>query len=93
MALHMQLMVGRDAIGLLVIQREAPVNPRPDVDAVCTYRWSVELHNHVARSLPGEPVEHRYGDSPWVLVAKVLAAAGYHPGCVPAGASVEEERG
>lgn len=71
MALHADVGVNGRSIGDVYIQRTAPLHPRPET--VCTYRWEVRHGNHVRR---GFGIQHRYGDGPFALIARVLIAAG-----------------
>lgn len=69
MSLHFELYVNEQPIGRqMVIQRIMP--PDPDEDTICAYVCRVD-----DEEIKG--VTHRYGDSPWELVAKALAVAGH----------------
>lgn len=78
MALHMTLRVNGDRIGHLAVQRRS-AGGAPAADSTCLYDWQVELNGETIRNQAADPVEHRFGDGAWVLVGRVLAAAGYDP--------------
>lgn len=73
MALHMNLMVNDVRIGWLHARRLTPPGS-PGPDDVCTYEWHVRQHGRNVVSV--EPLEHRYGDGAWALVARIVDAAG-----------------
>jgi hypothetical protein len=77
MALHMRLMVNDRQVGYLVVQRRRGGPDRPQGDDVCGYDWRLNLDGKTLYSEPESPLAHRFGDGAWVLVARVLDAAGY----------------
>lgn len=70
MALHADVGVNGVPIGEIYVQRTAPLYPRPET--ICTYRWEVRRGDYVRR---GFGIQHRYGDGPFALIARVLMAA------------------
>jgi hypothetical protein len=77
MSLHMRLMVNDEQIGYLVARRLTP--GRPTGDNICPYEWTVNINGETRTNLDGKPVEHRFGDGAWALVARVVDAAGFGP--------------
>ena len=85
MALHASLGINGTQIGLLVAQRLSPQHPADD--DVCRYDWTLIVGN--SRVSGSAPLEHRYGDGAWALVAKVIEASGL---AAPATHGDEEQR-
>lgn len=70
MALHGDIRVNNQKIGEWAAQRTTDIATRPYDDDVNTYKCFVAVHDKV-RSFE---VQHRYGDGPEALAAKVLGA-------------------
>lgn len=75
MALHAHVYVNGNSIGFVYVQRRAMEVPP---DGICSYDWKIEGEHGRSENLRAEPVRHNYHDGGWVLLAKVLAAAGYN---------------
>lgn len=79
MALTAKLAINGMSVGHLYVKRLEPPG-RPDFDDICRYEWQINYYDlaggrHHWSNAPNAPLEHRYGDWPWALVAKVIEAA------------------
>jgi hypothetical protein len=74
MSLHFELMIGRNVIGFMEIQRMVDLdlmNKAAIADVVSPYQVTVQSE-HARKPRRIGTVEHRYGDGAWVLLAKAL---------------------
>lgn len=77
MALHMDLMVNGQQIGYLVARRLTP--DWPTGSDICQYEWRVNINGETRSNLEDSPVQHRFNDGAWALVARVIDAADRGP--------------
>jgi hypothetical protein len=77
MSLHMRLRVNGDQIGYLIIRRLEPGCPTGN--DICHYEWTLNINGKTLSNLDETPVEHRFRDGAWTLVARVIEAAGLGP--------------
>lgn len=77
--LHADLMVNGERIGYVHARRVSPdwVPLGSGSMVWCRYEWRLNVNGVSVAS--DEPLEHRYGDGAWALIARVVAAAGRLP--------------
>jgi hypothetical protein len=67
-------MVNGSRIGRIVTRRLDP--GKPTDNDICRYEWSLTINGKTLTNLADAPVEHRFGDGAWALVAHVITEAG-----------------
>lgn len=75
--LNATITVGAEEIAYVDARRLSPRSKRPHPDTICRYEWRIKvMGGPMVSNEPDRPIEHRYGDGPLALVARIIDAAG-----------------